>query len=46
MSLGRRGSTTDPRVVEAMMPYLAEEFGNSVSPHSWGMGSEEGAGAV
>lgn len=32
-------STTpiDPRVIKAMLPYLEEEFGNTMSPHSWGM---------
>ncbi|HEX9920182.1 MAG TPA: aminotransferase class V-fold PLP-dependent enzyme, partial [Candidatus Methylomirabilis sp.] len=26
----------DPRVLEAMMPYLQEEFGNASSLHQWG----------
>ena len=32
---------TDPRVVKAMMPYFTEKFGNSMSPHSWGMEARE-----
>jgi len=27
---------TDPRVIEAMMPYFRERFGNPVSIHPWG----------
>jgi cysteine desulfurase len=36
-------STTpiDPRVLEAMMPYFRERFGNTMSPHSWGMEARE-----
>ena len=36
-------STTpmDPRVLEAMLPYLRERFGNTMSPHSWGMEARE-----
>jgi len=32
---------TDPRVVKAMMPYFTEKFGNTMSPHSWGMEARE-----
>ncbi|RLG03661.1 MAG: cysteine desulfurase NifS, partial [Thaumarchaeota archaeon] len=36
-------STTpiDPRVLKAMLPYLREKFGNTMSPHSWGMEARE-----
>jgi len=36
-------STTpiDPRVLEAMMPYFREKFGNTMSPHAWGMEARE-----
>jgi len=30
------GAPTDPRVLEAMMPYLTETFGNPSSPHQFG----------
>jgi len=30
------GSPTDPRVLEAMMPYFTETFGNPSSPHQFG----------
>ena len=32
-------STTpvDPRVIKAMLPYFDKKFGNTMSPHSWGM---------
>lgn len=32
---------TDPRVVEAMMPYLGEEFGNPSSLHDLGVAAKE-----
>lgn len=36
-------STTpiDPRVIEAMLPYMREVFGNTMSPHAWGMEARE-----
>ncbi len=36
-------STTpvDPRVIKAMLPYMKEKFGNTMSPHSWGMEARE-----
>ncbi|MEM4718983.1 MAG: cysteine desulfurase family protein [Nitrososphaerota archaeon] len=36
-------STTpmDPRVIEAMMPYFRDRFGNTMSPHYWGMEARE-----
>ncbi|MCD6591487.1 MAG: cysteine desulfurase [Thaumarchaeota archaeon] len=36
-------STTpiDPRVIEAMLPYMREVFGNTMSPHTWGMEARE-----
>ena len=36
-------STTpiDPKVLNAMLPYLREKFGNTMSPHSWGMEARE-----
>ena len=30
------GTPTDPRVLEAMMPYFTETFGNPSSPHQFG----------
>jgi len=48
MSAARRvymdyASTTpmDPRVIEAMMPYFRDRFGNTMSPHYWGMEARE-----
>lgn len=32
---------TDPRVVEAMMPYFTEVYGNSSSAHRWGRAAEK-----
>lgn len=36
-------STTpvDPKVLEAMMPYFRDRFGNTMSPHHWGMEAKE-----
>jgi len=36
-------STTpiDPRALKAMLPYMREKFGNTMSPHSWGMEARE-----
>ncbi|MCD6536220.1 MAG: cysteine desulfurase [Thaumarchaeota archaeon] len=36
-------STTpvDPRVIKAMLPYFDKKFGNTMSPHSWGMEARE-----
>jgi len=30
------GKPLDSRVVEAMMPYFVDKYGNPSSPHSWG----------
>lgn len=30
------GMPVEPRVLEAMMPYFSETYGNPSSPHSWG----------
>lgn len=42
------GATTpvDPRVVEAMLPYLSEEFGNASSLHAWGQRAREAVDAA
>jgi cysteine desulfurase len=32
---------TDPRVVEAMLPFFAEKFGNASSVHQWGQSARE-----
>lgn len=32
---------TDPRVVEAMVPYLSENYGNPASLHQWGEAAKE-----
>ncbi len=32
---------TDPRVVQAMVPYFTESFGNPSSVHSWGQRAEQ-----
>jgi len=36
-------STTpvDPRVIKAMLPYFDKKFGNTMSPHEWGMEARE-----
>ncbi|HDD40050.1 MAG TPA: aminotransferase class V-fold PLP-dependent enzyme, partial [Nitrososphaeria archaeon] len=36
-------STTpvDPKVIKAMLPYFDKKFGNTMSPHEWGMEARE-----
>src|SRR5262245_18438757 len=36
----------DPRVVEAMLPYLTTEFGNPSSGHPYGVAAREGVDAA
>ncbi|MDO5563602.1 MAG: aminotransferase class V-fold PLP-dependent enzyme, partial [Synergistaceae bacterium] len=33
---------TDPRVVEAMLPYFSETYGNPNSLHAWGREARKG----
>jgi cysteine desulfurase len=42
------GATTpvDPRVVEAMLPYFSEHFGNASSIHAWGQAAREAVDAA